>query len=124
MLGSPVYSTSKHAVVGFAEWLSATCRHRGVVVQAVCPQGVGTDMLHDAGEYRALLTVDGALIPAQAADAAWEGIQHDQFLILPHAEVATYAGRATNTDHWLTSMNRLQQRIGAAAVQDRGEDPA
>jgi hypothetical protein len=29
-----------------------------------------------------------------------------------------------NSDHWLTSMNRLQQRIGAAAVQDRGEDPA
>jgi hypothetical protein len=54
-----------------------------------------------------------------------EGIQHDHFLILPHAEAATYyAARATNTDHWLTSMNRLQQRIGAAAVQDRGEDPA
>jgi hypothetical protein len=34
------------------------------------------------------------------------------------------AARATNTDHWPTSMNRLQQRIGAAAVQDRGEDPA
>ena len=67
----------------------------------------------------------GALTPAQVADAAWEGIQHDQFLILPHAEVATsYAARATNTDHWLTSINRLQQRIGAAAVQDRGEDPA
>jgi hypothetical protein len=40
-------------------------------------------------------------------------------------EVATcYAARATNADHWLTSMNRLQQRIGAAAVQDRGEDPS
>jgi short-subunit dehydrogenase len=95
------------------------------VVQAVCPQGVSTDMLHHAGEYRALLTVDGALTPAQVADAAWEGIQHDQFLILPHAEVVTcYAARATNTDHWLTSTNRLQLRIGAAAVQDRGEDPA
>jgi hypothetical protein len=33
-------------------------------------------------------------------------------------------GRATNTDHWLMSMNRLQQRIAAAALQDRGEDPA
>jgi hypothetical protein len=68
--------------------------------------------------------VDGALTPGQVADAAWEGIQHDQFLILPHAEVATYYPGATNTDHWPTSMNRLQQRIGAAAVQDRGEDPA
>ena len=50
---------------------------------------------------------------------------YDQFVILPRAEVATcYAARATNTDHRLTSMNRLPQRIGAAAVQDRGEDPA
>nr|BFE74653.1 hypothetical protein GCM10020092_079540 [Actinoplanes digitatis] len=49
MLGSPTYSVSKHAAVAFAEWLSATYRHRGVVVQAICPQGVRTRMLDNAG---------------------------------------------------------------------------
>nr|WP_241831899.1 SDR family oxidoreductase [Parafrankia soli] len=39
MLGSPTYSVSKHAAVAFAEWLSATYRHRGVIVQVVCPRG-------------------------------------------------------------------------------------
>jgi hypothetical protein len=38
--------------------------------------------------------------PNPVGRAAWEGIQHDHFLILPQAEVATYyAARATNTDH-------------------------
>jgi len=34
MLGSPAYSVSKHGAVAFAEWLSATYRHRGMVVQS------------------------------------------------------------------------------------------
>lgn len=38
MLGSAPYSVSKHAAVAFAEWLSATYRHRGVVVQALAPR--------------------------------------------------------------------------------------
>ena len=39
MLGSAPYAVSKHAAVAFAEWLSATYGHRGIVVQAICPQG-------------------------------------------------------------------------------------
>jgi len=35
MLGSSTYSVSKHAAVAFAEWLSATYRHEGLVVQAI-----------------------------------------------------------------------------------------
>ena len=115
MLGSPTYSVTKHGAVAFAEWLSATYRHRGIVVQAICPQGVRTDMLSGTGgPFEALLSHDTALETSDVAESVWEGLQDDRFLILPHPEVATYyAGRATDTDRWLGGMNRLQQRIDA-----------
>ena len=40
MLGDLSYSVTKHGAVAFAEWLSATYRHRGIVVQAISPQGL------------------------------------------------------------------------------------
>ena len=119
MLGSPVYSVTKHAAIGFAEWLSATYGHRGVVVQAICPQGVKTRMLDEAGALQGILSRDTALEPEDVAEAVWQGMQDDRFLILPHPEVAKYyAFRATNTDGWLAGMRRLQAKLDAAA-----EDP-
>jgi NAD(P)-dependent dehydrogenase (short-subunit alcohol dehydrogenase family) len=114
MLGSPTYSVTKHGVVAFAEWLSATYRHQGLVVQAICPQGVRTDMLPQGGPVEALLSHDSALETDQVAEVVWQGLQDDRFLILPHPEVAGYyAGRAADTDRWLAGMNKLQQRVDA-----------
>lgn len=111
MLGSPAYSVTKHGAVAFAEWLSATYRHRGVVVQAICPQGVKT-RLYDEAPAKELLDRDGTLEPADVADAVVESFADDRFLILPHARVADYyAHRAARTDHWLHGMNKLQQGL-------------
>ncbi len=112
MLGTPTYSTTKHAVIGFAEWLSATYRHRGVVVQAICPQGVRTRMFDDAGPLQELLAHDSALTPEQLAESVWEALGDNRFLILPHPQVADYyATRATHTDRWLGGMNKLQRGL-------------
>ena len=113
MLGSPTYSVSKHAAVAFAEWLSATYRHRGVVVQAICPQGVKTRMLADAGgALEDVLSHDTALEPEDVAEAMWQALQDDRFLVLPHPKVGEYyAVRATQTDRWLHGMNKLQRRV-------------
>lgn len=112
MLGSPTYSVTKHGAVAFAEWLSATYRHRGVVVQAVCPQGVQTRMLAESGPLQDLLSHDTALTPEQVATACWEALAHEEFLVLPHPEVADYyRHRAGDTDRWLSGMNRLQQAL-------------
>ncbi len=125
MLGSAPYSVSKHGAVAFAEWLSATYRHRGIVVQAVCPLGVQTRMYEHAGPLKDLLGMDGVLSPEQVAEVVWEGLSHQRFLLLPHPEVARYyAHRATDTDRWLDGMNLLQQRLeralegGSAAPPD------
>jgi NAD(P)-dependent dehydrogenase (short-subunit alcohol dehydrogenase family) len=117
MIGSAPYSVTKHAAVGFAEWLSVTYGHRGVTVQAICPQGVRTQMLADAGPLQELLSRDSALEPEQVADALVAALDDDRFLVLPHPEVADYyAVRASETDRWLAGMRRLQQKLDDSGV--------
>ncbi|MFJ5925874.1 SDR family oxidoreductase [Kitasatospora sp. NPDC092948] len=114
MLGSAPYAVTKHGALAFAEWLSATYRHRGVQVHALCPQGVRTRMLDGTGEHGQVLLAPTAIEPAEVAEAALRGMAAGEFLILPHPEVAQYyAARATTPDRWLHGMNRLQQQIEA-----------
>lgn len=123
MLGDAPYSVTKHGAVAFAEWLSATYRHRGIVVQAICPQGVQTRMLDESGPLQDLLSHDEALTPESVADAVWRGLQTDHLLILPHRQVREYyAHRATKPDEWLIAMNRLQQRLEAEQQPDQSDN--
>jgi NAD(P)-dependent dehydrogenase (short-subunit alcohol dehydrogenase family) len=111
-LGTATYSVTKHGAVAFAEWLSATYRHRGIVVQAICPEGVQTDMLRNSGPMEELLVADGALTPEEVAEMTWQALQDDRFLVLPHPQVADYyRRRAEDTDRWLRGMNRAQQHL-------------
>jgi NAD(P)-dependent dehydrogenase (short-subunit alcohol dehydrogenase family) len=128
MVGSAPYSVSKHAALAFAEWMSLTYRHRGITVQAVCPQGVRTPMLEGTGETGKLILENSAIEPEQVADAVIEGMADGRFLILPHGEVAGYyARRAAEPDRWLGGMNKLQRaledREGSPGVQDREVSP-
>ncbi|MFB7911869.1 SDR family oxidoreductase [Kitasatospora sp. NPDC001309] len=112
MLGSAPYAVSKHGALAFAEWLSATYRHRGVRVHALCPQGVRTDMLASTGAVGEALLVPTALDPAEVAEAALAALREERFLILPHPEVAEYYRvRATEPDRWIAGVNRLQQGL-------------
>ena len=119
MVGAPPYAVTKHGAVAFAEWLSTTYRHRGVIVQAVCPQGVDTPMLRRAGALEDMLSHDRALSPDEVAEVVWSALHDDRFLVLPHPEVASYAAaRGTDRDRWLAGMNRLQRRL-----EDHGSLP-
>ncbi|GAA3523293.1 SDR family oxidoreductase [Amycolatopsis ultiminotia] len=111
-LGSAPYSVTKHGALAFAEWLSATYRHRGITVQAICPQGVHTAMLEGTGERGKLLMAASAIEPEQVADALFAAIDEGRFLVLPHPEVAGYyTARATDPDRWLGGMNKLQRKM-------------
>lgn len=115
MLGSAVYSVTKHGAVAFAEWLAASYRHRGIHVHAICPLGVNTRMLADSGPLQSVLTRDPVLEPADIAEALMAAINEDRFLVLPHSQVGDYyAFRATQTDPWLNAMNHLQQQLEKA----------
>ncbi|MBC9715405.1 SDR family oxidoreductase [Streptomyces sp. TRM66268-LWL] len=111
MVGAAPYSVTKHGAYAFAEWLSLTYRHRGIKVHAICPQGVRTDMLTAAGSAGDLVLAPTAIEPEDVADALFQGMAEDRFLILPHPEVAEYYRvRAAEPDRWLTGMNHLQQK--------------
>ena len=115
MLGSAPYSVTKHAAVGFAEWLAATYQHRGLAVHCVCPQGVRTQMLAGSGRAGDVVLAGAAIEPEQVAAALAAALADGSFLVLPHPEVHDYyVGRATDTDRWLRGMSRLQQRIEEA----------
>jgi NAD(P)-dependent dehydrogenase (short-subunit alcohol dehydrogenase family) len=107
---SATYAVTKHASLAFAEWLSMTYGDRGIIVSALCPQGVRTDMLRRAeaeGTRRSFL-LDSALEPEQVADDVVKGLEAERFLILPHGEVAEYVRRkAADPDRWLRGMRRL-----------------
>ncbi|HVV11823.1 SDR family oxidoreductase [Amycolatopsis sp.] len=115
MLGSAPYSVTKHGALAFAEWLRATYQHRGIVVQAVCPQGVRTNMLAGTGTGGELLMAASAIEPEQVAETVLESFSDGRFLVLPHPEVAGYyASRASEPDRWLGGMNKLQRKIEEA----------
>lgn len=107
-IGSAPYAVTKHAAIGFAEWLAITYGAQGIKVSVLCPQAVRTAMT--AGGTGAA-GVDGMLEPEQLADTVVATLGEEKFLILPHPEVLTYMRRKTDDyDRWLGGMRRLQDR--------------
>jgi NAD(P)-dependent dehydrogenase (short-subunit alcohol dehydrogenase family) len=120
-LGSATYSVTKHAAVGFAEWLNISYGDQGVRVSCLCPMGVNTKLLyegeqsgHPLGDLatRAVTTAGEVLEPADVADSVLAAIEEERFLILPHAAVLDmYLQKATDYDRWLGGMRRYQRSL-------------
>ncbi len=104
-----VYSTTKHAAVGFAESLAITHGGQGIKVSILCPQGVDTAMLRQGDAASQPQNLDGIMSPDEVADFVVAGLAAETFLILPHPQVLTYMQRkAGDYDRWLGGMRRLR----------------
>jgi len=116
-LGSAPYSVTKHAVVALAEWLSITHAGDGIKVSCLCPQGVWTGMTGAPDDEFAHLVAstagrNGMLEPEAVASAVVEALSTEQFLVLPHPDVATFEQRrAGDRERWLRGMRRIQTEI-------------
>lgn len=124
-IGDLPYSVTKHAAVAVAEWLAVTYGDQGIKVSCLCPQGVNTDLLRGGADtsHSSAETViaQGVIEPAAVAAAVVAGLRVEDFLILPHPEVAEYyRRRATDPDRWLAGMARLQARILATMADEPG----
>jgi NAD(P)-dependent dehydrogenase (short-subunit alcohol dehydrogenase family) len=111
-IGGAAYGTTKHAAVGFGEWLALTHKHEGIKVSMLCPQAVRTAMTDSASAATAAALGDGLMEPEALADFVIEGLADERFLILPHPEVVEYMRRKTaDYDRWIGGMNRLHRRL-------------
>ena len=120
-IDSGPYAVSKAAAVAFAEWLSINYGNQGVRVSVLCPQAVRTNIIGDdlaAWDRRAdggQASQDGILEPEDVAQMVVQTIRDENFLLLPHEQVATYMQRkATDPDRWIAGMQRFQARLEAA----------
>lgn len=121
-VGAAGYAVSKHAAVGFAEWLSITHGDNGIGVTCVCPMGVATPLLDaitdsedaTARVAAASITTAGDVLSAEdVAAAALEGVREGRFLVLPHPEVLDmYRGKGADYDRWISGMRRYQRALG------------
>jgi NAD(P)-dependent dehydrogenase (short-subunit alcohol dehydrogenase family) len=117
--GNVTYATTKHAVVGLAEWLSITYHHRGIRVSLLAPLGVRTPMLERA-DPRFAAAVGGPIKDAgYVADLVVDAIRAERFLILSDPISETWMHRKTDDpERWLQGMRRVQQQLEAGTAQD------
>ncbi|MDP7735092.1 SDR family oxidoreductase [Mycobacterium paragordonae] len=120
-LGAAPYSVTKHAAVGFAEWLAIRYGDQGIGVSCVCPMGVDTPMLHGMTESPdaemrmagAAVTSSGEVVAPEAVAAlVVQAIADRKFLVLPHPEVlAMYRQKGADYDRWIAGMRRFQRTL-------------
>ena len=124
-IGGAAYAATKHAAVGFAEWLAITYGDDGIGVSCVCPMGVDTQLLSstrqssDATEQlaaRAIMNAAELIPPERVARTTLDACRRGEFLVLPHPEVREkYQKKCHDHDRWIDGMRRYQASLTVRA---------
>jgi len=102
------YTVTKHAVIGFAEWLALAYGPRGIDVSVLAPAGVVTPMIMDLPDI-----LSRAIPVAELVDKTLAALAERRFLISTHAFVdELFKLKGTDYEAY---MARMRQRAEAAA---------
>ncbi len=114
--GNLTYAATKHAVVGFAEWMSITYHHLGVRTSLLAPLGVDTPMLASTGDAFSANVAGPVKTPEAVAEMVMEAVAAERFLILTDPIAKTWMDNKNNDlERWLAGMRRMQQKIEAGS---------
>jgi len=93
------YTVTKHAAIGFTEWLAVMYGGRGIGVSVLCPAAVLTPILagkEDTPEGRDAITTE------QLADLVMDGLAAERFMINTHPWVLEkFAIKARDYDEYI-----------------------
>ncbi len=111
--GNLPYATSKHAVVGLAEWMSITYHDQGIRTSLLAPLGVRTPMLGDTNSPFATNAAGPIKEPEDVAEMVATAIEEERFLILTDEIAQKWMHHKDNDlERWLNGMRRLQAKMG------------
>jgi NAD(P)-dependent dehydrogenase (short-subunit alcohol dehydrogenase family) len=110
------YTVTKHAAIGFSEWLAATYIDQGIGVSVLCPAAVRTPIL--AGKYD---TPEGqdAITTDELAEIVIQGLAEERFMINTHPWVLEkFAVKGRDYEQYIAMMRagRAEEFAKAAAA--------
>jgi len=115
-VGTASYTVTKHAAVGYAEYLAIMHKDDGIAVHCICPQYVKTNMTKGLDDVKE--GPNKHLLPSDVADALFACIEQGQFLVLPHPVIKDYfQAKAADHDRYIAGMAKQK------AVMDIGHIP-
>jgi NAD(P)-dependent dehydrogenase (short-subunit alcohol dehydrogenase family) len=101
------YTVTKHADIGFAEWLALNYGSRGIGVSCLCPTAVETR----PGQFDAMPSIGLVQTPEEVARYVIDGLEAESFLILPNGAVGgSFRKKAQDYDAWIA---RTRARLAA-----------
>lgn len=111
-IGGAAYGVTKHAAVGFGEWLAIHHKHQGIKVSMLCPQAVRTPMIENENDSSAAAMSNSVIEPEELAESVIGGLREETFMILPHPIVLEYMrNKTSNYDRWIGGMSKLMRSI-------------
>jgi NAD(P)-dependent dehydrogenase (short-subunit alcohol dehydrogenase family) len=108
---SAPYTVTKHAALGFAEWLAINFARHGITVSAVCPEAVDTKMLRDSlaqssGSIERITRAGGVMSAEEVAATAVRSMKEGRFLVTPHPRTLRNAQKKwADVDQWIRAMS-------------------
>ena len=106
--GTASYTVTKHAALGFAEYMAMTHKDDGVKVHCICPQYVKTNMTK--GMKVVEEGPDKHIEASDVADSLFAAIENNEFLVLPHPVIGKYfQHKAANFDRYIGGMAKQRR---------------